>query len=409
VTEESLVDELRTVAAGQDDEIAALLESAADRIREQQGRLQTLETELEETNEGMVALTLELQEAEERYRSLFETAVEGIYKTTPDGSRYVMANASMAAVLGYDTPESLQRSVDDVATDVFVDTERYEEYRTRLSENDEIESFEYRVRRRDGEVRWVADNARRLYDDGAPAGYRGGVIDITELKAYEDRLQRRNEELEALNRVLRHDIQNDMQVVRGSAEYLLDRVEPDERDVVAKIHDTSDHVIGLTENARTFIETLEGAAEPDLEPTPVRDLLLAELDRQRDTTDASFELTTTVPSVDVTANQLLSSVFRNLMTNAVNHNDSNNPRVKLSTTLAEDHVEIRVADNGPGVPDERKDDIFGKGAQSVASEGTGIGLYLVNQLVENYNGEVWVEDRAGGGSGAVFVLRIPLA
>ena len=403
---DDLLDRLTTAADERDGATADLLADAAERIAAQEDQLSELRAELEETNEGMVALTLELEEAEERYRSLFENAVEGIYKTTPDGNRYVMANQSMADVLGYESPAALQRDVSDVSEDVFVDEARFDEYKTALREGEAIENFEYRVQRRDGEVRWVSDNAKPLYEEGACAGFRGGVIDITELKEYEDRLETRNEELEALNRVVRHDISNDMQIIRSWAERLETIVGEDGERAIENILTTSDHIISLTDDAREFVETLTGPEEPEIEPIPLAELLSYELERQRDAhEDATFRLTTEIPSVDVEANEMLSSVFRNLLGNAVQHNDTDDPTVEITCAVRDETVEIRLADNGPGVPDDRKEEIFGKGAQSIDSDGTGIGLYLVNQLVSNYDGDVWVEDNEP--RGAVFVVQLP--
>ena len=70
-------------------------------------------------------------------------------------------------------------------------------------------------------------------------------------------------------------------------------------------------------------------------------------------------------------------------------------------------VRVRVADNGPGVPAERKDEIFGRGAKGTDSGGTGIGTYLVETLVTRYGGDVWVEDNEP--QGAVFVVELPVA
>jgi signal transduction histidine kinase len=80
--------------------------------------------------------------------------------------------------------------------------------------------------------------------------------------------------------------------------------------------------------------------------------------------------------------------------NAIQHNDKAVPEVNVLTTDRDDTVVVRVADNGPGVPDDQKDAIFGKGEKGLDSQGTGIGLYLVKTLVESYDGDIWVEDRA---------------
>jgi len=279
-----------------------------------------------------------------------------------------------------------------------------------LRSNGRIENFEYRIRRADGEVRWVSDNARALEDDdGSPPGFRGGVIDITERKRYEDRLETRTEELEALTRMLRHDIANDMQVIRAFGEHLRENVAEDHRSPARKIVKTADHVLQLTEEARTFVEAVTGGEDIDLEPVSLVETLEYAVERQRDTHPEATVEVGPVPDVEVTANEMLSSVFRNLLTNAVTHHDTGEPTIQIRAEHRGECVELRFVDDGPGVPDERKDEIFGKGNQSVDSEGTGIGLYLVAKLTTNYGGDVRVEDRADGEDGAVFVVELPTA
>jgi signal transduction histidine kinase len=79
--------------------------------------------------------------------------------------------------------------------------------------------------------------------------------------------------------------------------------------------------------------------------------------------------------------------------------------VTVSTLERNDVVVVQIADNGPGVPDEQKNAIFGRGEKGLESEGTGIGLYLVETLVEDYGGDVWVDDADSGG--AVFSVELP--
>jgi signal transduction histidine kinase len=122
---------------------------------------------------------------------------------------------------------------------------------------------------------------------------------------------------------------------------------------------------------------------------------------------AALTVDGTVPDVDVQGNEMLDSVFRNLLKNAVQHNDKPVAEVEVSATERDDAVTVRVADNGPGVPDRQKDDIFGKGEKGLESAGTGIGLYLVQTLVDDVGGEVWVEDNDP--DGAVFAVELQRA
>ncbi|ESP89966.1 signal-transducing histidine kinase [Candidatus Halobonum tyrrellensis G22] len=106
----------------------------------------------------------------------------------------------------------------------------------------------------------------------------------------------------------------------------------------------------------------------------------------------------------MTANGMLGSVFRNLLNNAVQHNDADDPLVVVDVGLDGDRVTVRVADNGPGVPDDRKMEVFGKNEKGIDSSGTGVGLYLVHTLVSEYGGSVRIEDNDP--RGAVFVVRL---
>ncbi|MFB6068355.1 MAG: sensor histidine kinase [Halobacterium sp.] len=145
-----------------------------------------------------------------------------------------------------------------------------------------------------------------------------------------------------------------------------------------------------------------------VEPTPLRPAVENQLELRRASyPDAEFVLDGEIPDVDVSGNELLESVLKNLLNNAVQHNDKDEPVVTLSFDVDEENVVVRVADNGPGIPDERKDSIFGKGEKGLDSPGTGIGLYLVRTVVDEYGGDVWVEDNDP--EGAIFNVRLSRA
>lgn len=112
-----------------------------------------------------------------------------------------------------------------------------------------------------------------------------------------------------------------------------------------------------------------------------------------------------VPPATVLANDMLDSVLHNLLTNAVRHNDQEVPEVTVTVDEREDDVVVRIADNGPGVPDNQKEAVFGKGEKGLDSPGTGLGLYLVKSLVDIYGGDVWVEDDDPRGAAFVVELR----
>ena len=95
--------------------------------------------------------------------------------------------------------------------------------------------------------------------------------------------------------------------------------------------------------------------------------------------------------VSVRANDMLGSVFRNLLQNAILHNDAATPEVTISSYEKPDSVVVSVVDNGPGIPPEKREEIFERGKRGQASNGSGLGLYLVETLVDHCGGDVWVE------------------
>jgi len=224
-------------------------------------------------------------------------------------------------------------------------------------------------------------------------------------------LRTTTEQLEVLNRILRHDIQNDVQVLQLWSEELRDRVADEHAADLGKIAETSEHIRELTENSREYMETVTGESDPDTEPIRVDRILRDELQKARSTyVDATFTLREDLPAVTVSANEMLSSVFRNLLANAVLHNDSGDPQVAVAVEDGDETVSVTVADNGPGVPDSQRDEIFGKGTQGLESTGTGIGLYLVHTLVTGFGGSVSVANGVVDGlPGAAFTVELPTA
>jgi signal transduction histidine kinase len=235
----------------------------------------------------------------------------------------------------------------------------------------------------------------------------------------ESRLAQQRDNLELLTRMMSHDIRNDLQVIGAVAELLGETVEESQTEYVQKISRNTAAAVDLTTSAQELVEAmLRTDSEPC--PVPLGEALRAQIDRVNETSDAlTVTVTGSIPDVTVVADEMLGSVFRNVLKNAIEHNHGDAPTVAVAVDVDDDSVRVSVADNGPGVPDERKEEIFGRGERGMSSQGTGIGLYLVQTLVDQYGGRVWVEDRAdqrSSGSrseavepdstGAVFVIEL---
>jgi signal transduction histidine kinase len=208
-------------------------------------------------------------------------------------------------------------------------------------------------------------------------------------------LERRNEELALLNRIVRHDIKNDVTVIIGWGDALREHVDPAGEEHLDRILSASEHITGIADTVGDFLEILDGEKSPELQPIDLSAVLQAEVQKAQTVHgDASITVTADLPDgLRVSATELLPSVFRNLLNNAVIHNDKETAEVVVDVEVRTETVLVRVADNGPGVPDWQKDEIFGRGEMGVESPGSGIGLYLVRTLADMYGGEVRIADR----------------
>lgn len=240
--------------------------------------------------------------------------------------------------------------------------------------------------------------------DGDVVGVVGIARDVTRRHDYYQQLEVRNEELAVLNRVLRHDVRNDMAVVDGWLGELVDDLEGEQRRVAEMARDAARHTIELTGTARDYAAIVAEGAEPDLEPVDLGALLADELDRHRALYPAAtYDVDGDLPDVDVLANPMLQSVFTNLLHNAVQHHDREDPRVTLAVEVSGDTVAVRVADDGPGLREAVRDRLFQRGATSL-DEASSLGLYLVDRLVTAFGGSVSVEDSEPRGT--VFVVEL---
>ena len=153
--------------------------------------------------------TLEaLEQAELRYRHIFEHASEGIFQTTADG-RYLAANPALARIYGYDSAAELVRDLSDIGHRLYVDPGRREQFHRLMASQGEVVNFEAEVYRRDGSRIWISENAHLVRGpQGEFLCYEGTVQDISERRHYQQQLERQanHDQLTGLpNRVLLGD------------------------------------------------------------------------------------------------------------------------------------------------------------------------------------------------------------
>jgi signal transduction histidine kinase len=219
-------------------------------------------------------------------------------------------------------------------------------------------------------------------------------------------LETRKEMIQMYDRLLRHDLGNDLQIIAGFADAVASQVDGQTEEYVQKIQRAAESSADLIERVGNLVSTLEQQEEP--EPRALRPIIegtVREVEGNFDTLTVDFD-----PEdfeYRVYSGDLLDSVFTNLISNAAVHNEGD---IHMAITVQEtgdNSVVIRFADDGKGVPSEVREEIFEMGVKGPDSSGTGFGLGFVRALTESYGGGVTVGDSEMGG--AEFRVTLPRA
>lgn len=349
-----------------------------------------------------------LEATREELRKIIDLVPDLVFVKNRDGE-YLLANEATAEAYGKTPGEVEGRSEAEIIPDVADSVE------FRQDDLDVIESGEPRsigeelLTTADGETR-ILQTTKIPYKvpetgEDAVLGY---ARDVTALKEYERTLEEQRDSLKLLNQVVRHDIRNQLMVVESYTELLEGSLPDDQTRTYARtVIEAAKQAAEITETAKDVTDVLLQVGT-DRSPVRLRDELSEQIEQIRSDQDrATFSVDGPIPDVTVLADDLLEAVFRNLLTNAVVHNDKDAAEVAVSTRVLDDVVRVSIADNGPGIADDHKKQIFREGEKGLESGGTGVGLYLVKTLVDKYDGDVWVEDNEPTGS--VFVVELLLA
>ena len=214
------------------------------------------------------------------------------------------------------------------------------------------------------------------------------ATDVTESRRYEQRLQ-------VLNRVLRHDLKNGTNVIGGYADLLRDHVDDGGDEYLDVIDRKVEALTHLSDQARE----IDVALHSDAERARIDAAELVE--RLCESLSSSFPsaaVTASTPeSAVVVADDLLESAVRNVLENAVVHNDRQRPTVDATVTADGDRYRIDVADDGPGIPPVERT-VFSEARETPLEHASGLGLWLVHWIVTESGGDLDVDTREPTGT-----------
>jgi PAS domain S-box-containing protein len=344
-----------------------------------------------------------LRQSEERYRSIFENAVEGIFQTTLDG-KYVAVNPALASMYGYDSPDDMIAAITDIASQLYVDPGRRDVFIRLMQSQEEVTGFEALVYRKDGSFIWISENVRSRRDQaGALVGYEGTVDNITERKLANERLRATLEEVRLLSgrlatvqeeertRIAR-ELHDELGVGLTCLKIDLSRLHTmaSEGAGAGARKKAEDKIRSMIEQIDTTIASVQRLVT-ELRPAVLDDLgLVAAIEWQCQ----DFQKRTGIPCTCVTSaddiameRERATAIFRicqEALTNTVRHAKATAVTIKLE--LQNESLRLVVADNGVGIPETK------------VSNRQSLGLLGMRERVALFGGEITIQGNLGKGT-----------
>jgi PAS domain S-box-containing protein len=327
----------------------------------------------------------------QRYSTVLEALGYPVYVVDADG-QFSYVNDAFVELVGYEQSELVGAEPDLIKTDESV-AEINESLRTVVSSSGpDIEHVEVEIRRNDGTVITCKDHIAALPFDDEFRGCAGILRDLSDQRARERALQRKNERLEELVSVISHDLRTPLSAARGAADLAAETGDAEHFDALTRAHERLESMLdelltlARTDERTTTTEavTLPTAARTAWETVnPDRATLVVDTDR------------TVMADPD-----RLQRLFQNLFANAVAHGGS---RATVTVGAAESDAHgFYVADDGPGIDPEHRDTVFEPGV-SMSTDGTGFGLAIVDRIADAHGWDVALTESADGGARFEFV------
>ncbi|MCK9591028.1 MAG: PAS domain S-box protein [Methanoregula sp.] len=327
------------------------------------------------------------RQSEEEHRNILENMLDAYFQSDRDGN-LTMVSPSAARIFGYDSPGEMMGIP---AVSLYNSPEQREDILRQLQENGKITDFPVEARRKDGRTFWASMNAQYILDkEGRIIGAEGIVRDITERKSMEQALLEANRKLNLLSSITRHDVINQLAVLRGYTRIAtMKKPDPVIADLLAKIDATSLTISRQIEFTKIYQNL--GIHTPCW-------FRLEDAIEKAATQEVKFS--NTCKYVEIFADPMFERVFFNLFDNAIRHGERVT-EIIVRCERAPDGFIINVEDNGIGIPSSEKKKIFEKGY----GKNTGFGLFLAREILAITG--ITISEIGIHGTGARFEITVP--
>lgn len=351
-----------------------------------------------------------LRVSEEKYRNIFERAMEGIFQSTPEG-RLISVNPAFARMYGSPSPRRMIEQGDDISEYLYYNPDDRSKIAALLEDPGLVQGFETRMRRRDGTVFWASINARAVRDAGGKMIYFEGIVeDVTEKKRAKEELEVSREQLRALTARLQQAREDERSLIARELhdelgqtltslkidlnwinKRITDQMPRHEawREKISSMSQLLDENIQMVRKISTdlrppllddfgLIPAMEWQAQEFQERTGIKCVFVSDLEEDL--------------SLHREGNIALFRVVQESLTNVARHASAT--RVKIKLAIKGDDLTLEVTDNGVGIEDELVDDI------------KSLGILGMKERLHLLDGKFTIKGKRG--KGTKIVVSLPL-
>jgi len=388
-----------------------------------------------------------LQESEKRYRDLADLLPQTVFELD-ERANLIFVNRNAFDMFCY-SQEDFDKGLSAIQMFIPEDQDRAKENIQKRLRGEKLGINEYTALRKDGNTFPVLVHSAPIIHEGKPIGLRGIIVDITERKRMERKLQERNEQLDAQNEELvarqqelvektreveranqlkseflanmSHELRTPLNVIIGFSQLMLDgvpgKINKKQRQCLEDILSSGQHLLNLINEVLDLSKIESGKIELRLRNISLssvieslRSTMMPMLTQRKQSLDVELEKGLPLVHVDEAR---LRQVFLNLLSNASKVTPDGG-KLEVKTVREDDWCQVSVVDNGIGIKKEDQERMFEPFCQldnplTKEKSGTGLGLTLARQIVEQHGGQIWVESEYGKGSRFTFTLPLATA
>jgi PAS domain S-box-containing protein len=359
------------------------------------------------------------------YRGIFENSIWGIFQTTADG-HYLMANAALAHIYGYDTASALLSALTDIRVQLYVDPTRRDAFVKEMRERGIVSGFESQIYRGDGSVIWISESCREVRsDDGKFLYYEGMVEEITERKRVEEELRAAKEAAEAANRAkseflgtMSHELRTPLNAIIGFSEVISGELlgpvgVPAYKTYAGDVLASGQHLLMLINDILDFARAESGRLalrEDKIDLPALIENTVRFLGERAEAGGVKLSVDLGAAPAGVIADETrLRQVLLNLIGNAIKFTPKDGRVDVRALTSAAGEIRIEIRDSGIGMSAADLARAFepfrqADGGHSRKHEGTGLGLAICDRLMRLHGGRVLLMSELDRGTVATLVI-----